>query len=138
VAEEEVVTMAEDRLAKRKLVAIDFDGTLHRYTKGWIGAVPDDEPPTQGAVDALRALKMKGYDIVVFTVRAEEPGGVEGIQAWLSRYGLAEYIDGITSVKPKAVAFIDDRGVPFSGDWLSAIQWVDKIANQPAREHRSI
>jgi hypothetical protein len=119
-----------DHLAHRKLVAVDFDRTLHPYTEGWKGVEPADEPPTKGAIDFLQALKMKGYEIVVHSVRAEEPGGIEAIQAWLDRYGLAEYIDGITATKPQAVAFVDDRAVPFEGDWLAALRGVEKLVAQ--------
>lgn len=107
-----------------RTVAVDFDGTLHSYDGGWKGIIPSDDPPTPGALEAMRALKVKGYKVVIFSVRASVPEGVKGIQDWVAKYGLAPFIDGITSEKPHAVAYIDDRGVPFTGNWFAALRAV--------------
>ena len=115
----------ESKWAKTpRTVAVDYDGTLHPYNGGWSGVVPKDEPPTPGALEAMRALKIKGYQIIIFSVRASVPEGVKGIQDWLVKYGLAPFIDGVTAEKPHAVAYIDDRGVPFTGNWFAALRGV--------------
>lgn len=106
-------------------VAVDFDQTVFPYTKGWTGAVPDDEPPTHGALEFLRALKVKGFRVIIFSVRAATPEGKAGIQNWLAKYGLAPFVDEISSEKPHAVAYVDDRAVPFTGDWMAALKGVD-------------
>lgn len=106
-------------------VAIDFDGTLAQYENGF--QHPPMEPPTDGARVALMILKQRGYDIVIFSVRATEPAGVRAIRAWLERYDMAKYVTGITGIKPKAVAYIDDRAVPFRGNWLDCINQTDLL-----------
>lgn len=114
-------------------VAIDYDETLHPYSRGWTGVVPDDEPPTLGAVGFLRAMKMKGYNVIIFSVRAGEPGGAQAIQDWCTKYGLMQYIDGITNEKPHALAYVDDRAVPFNGNWMAALRDVEILSKRPKK-----
>lgn len=109
-------------------VSVDFDETLHPYDKGWTGPIPDDVPPLPGALDFLRALKVKGFNVVILSVRASEPGGVDAIRNWCTKYGLAPFIDGITDVKPHAVAYVDDRAVPYQGNWTKVLLAVDALA----------
>jgi trehalose-6-phosphatase len=115
-------------MADRKRLRSTFDGTLAGYEHGWQG--PPAEAPTKGARSAMQALKAKGYTIVVFSCRASDPGGVQDIERWLVQQGMARYVSEVTDVKPKAVAYIDDRGVPFSGDWLSVLTKVDALASK--------
>jgi len=118
----------------QKTCCVDFDGTLHPYSNGWTGMVPDDEPPTDGAREALRALRVKGYLVVVFSARATTNEGVTGIRNWLARYSLLQFVVEITAVKPIAVAYIDDRAVPFNGNWFAAIRGVDALAAKEEKE----
>jgi predicted phosphatase len=115
---EEITLMA-------KTVAVDFDGTISEYEHGFVH--PPVEPPTRGAQAALRALATKGYEIVVFSVRANQPDGVQSIWDWLKRYDMAKYVADVTSDKPKAIAYIDDRGVHFNGSWASALMQIDAL-----------
>jgi hypothetical protein len=98
-------------------VAVDFDGTIHPYTGGWQGSVPLDEPPLPGAEEFLHWLWAEDYEIVIFSTRAREIEGLEGIKAWLVKYDLDHYVSDISFTKPKAIAYVDDRAVAYLGDW---------------------
>jgi len=89
-----------------KTIAVDFDGVIHKYSKAYHDGTIYDEP-IEGARDALRLLKKKGYKVVVSSVR-----DVGDISDWLHRYKIK--VDEVTNYKPKAVAYIDDRGIRFT------------------------
>ena len=121
-------------LARR--VAVDYDGTLHPYSKGWTGSEPDDEPPIPGAEDFLLGLLADGYEVVIFSTRADHPEGREGIIRWFGKHMRSVFYamrdDGtvrVTHEKPAAVAYVDDRAVPFvNGDYTAARAEVDRLA----------
>lgn len=104
-----------------KTVAVDFDGVLHPYTRGWTGPVPDDEDPMPGAEEFLAQLKADGYEIVVFSTRCSEQDGLEGTTNWLRQTNLMQYITRVTCEKPIAVAYVDDRAVPYKGDFKDCL-----------------
>lgn len=110
---------------RKRSVAVDFDGVIHRYSKGWRDGTIYD-PPIDGAVDALARLHRR-YRVVIFTTRVSDAmrDGVmqrEAIIAWLQRYGLrrGEHWDEITATKPPALVYIDDRGLHFTA-WDDAL-----------------
>lgn len=114
---------------KRGTVAVDFDGVIHRYSKGWQdGSIYD--PLMPGAVEGLRAL-MARYAVFVFTARPAAQ-----VAAWLVDRGFPVRIDGdpdspefwnardvllVTNRKLAAVAYLDDRAVRFT-DWGRALK----------------
>jgi len=51
-----------------KTIAVDFDGVIHGYSKGWWDGTIYD-PPMPGALDGLRAL-MEHYAVFVHTTRS--------------------------------------------------------------------
>lgn len=106
---------------ERYTVALDFDGVLHLYEKGWQGATVL-EGPTEGAQEAVAALFDMGYEVAVFSTRAETPEGAAAIRSWLVEHGFpsADKIP-VSATKPKAVLFVDDRGFRFEGDWHSIL-----------------
>lgn len=112
-----------------RTVAVDFDGVLHPYTEGWVGSVPADEPPMPGARDFLRRLIESGYRIVVFSTRCDHEDGLVGTRNWLLAHGLLGFIDDVTCQKPAAVAYVDDRAVPFVGDWADVHAGIERLAN---------
>jgi hypothetical protein len=107
----------------KKTVAVDFDGVIHAYSRGWQdGSVYD--PPVPYALDALRNLR-KRYTVVIYTTRAREdinePGGAEQIREWFKLYEAEDLADlEITDKKPLAIALIDDRAIRFK-NWAQAI-----------------
>lgn len=126
-----------------KTIAVDFDGVVHAYSKGWQdGAIYD--PPLPGALDALTTL-MKTHAVFIHTTR--DAGAVAG---WLADHGFDTLldIDGPTHPKRKfwneqgvllvtdrklpAVAYIDDRGIRFQS-WKQVLADLENMANPPER-----
>lgn len=92
-------------------VLVDFDGVLHRYSRGWDDGTAYD-PPIEGASEALAELDGRGYEIVIFSTR-----DADQITAWLEHWGFPAY--RVTDRKEPAVAQIDDRAIRFT-DWAQA------------------
>lgn len=115
--------------ARVQTVAVDFDGVLHTYDKGWHdGTIYGDWMP--GAVTALSQL-MQRYAVFVHTTR-----NAKQVARWIERqsgYGFECTTRAprsgfwneqgtllITNRKLAAVAYIDDRAVRFT-DWPQAL-----------------
>jgi hypothetical protein len=116
-------------------VAVDFDGVLHSYERGWAdGTIYGDWKP--GAVTGLTQL-MQEYAVFIHTTRSakqvarwiEQMSGY-GIECTTAvpRTGLLRrpgfwnrqgYLL-VTNLKLPAIAYIDDRAVRFK-DWPQAL-----------------
>lgn len=115
---------------KKKTLAIDFDGVIHRYSRGWQdGSIYDR--PMPGARRALVALKRK-FRIVVFSRRAAHQGTRE-IKQWLDRNNIP--YDAVTKVKPRARWYIDDRAIRFF-DWSRTLKEIEKLERNYPFKHR--
>ncbi|MCA9265140.1 MAG: hypothetical protein KDA60_14870 [Planctomycetales bacterium] len=102
----------------RKTICLDFDGVLHSYVSGWQGATSIPDPPihrTKEAIDRLR----KSFRVVVHSTRTSTDAGCQAIQDWLTRHGIE--VDDVCIHKPPAFVYVDDRAIPFTGDWDDAI-----------------
>jgi hypothetical protein len=127
-----------------KTVAVDFDNTLHPYTRGWIGPEPDDEPAIEGAEEFLHALLLKGYHVVIHTTRADSLDGELGVIRWLKNHMPPIYYalrdDKTVSLavrKPKAFAYVDDRAVPYRGDFTECLEQIEMLdLHGPVGGHR--
>lgn len=105
----------------QKTIAVDFDGVIHRYTKGWQdGSIYDT--PVEDSEKQLKRLIEKGYKVIIFTTRVNpEMGGNvtlerEKMEEWLKANGFKDgvHYHEITALKPKAIAYIDDRAIRFT------------------------
>lgn len=67
-------------------IAIDFDGVIHAYSRGWVDGTIYD-PPLPGALEGLRTIMAK-HPVFVFTTR--KPGQV---MHWLGRHGFAATVE---------------------------------------------
>jgi hypothetical protein len=110
-------------------VMIDFDGVIHKYSRGWQKGILYDGP-VEGAKEALRLLKEElNYKIVIFTARLIKD--VENLQraaveAWLKQYEIP--YDAITCEKLPAIIYIDDRGFRFEGTWIENLPLIVRIS----------
>ena len=100
-------------------IAIDFDGVIHNFDKGWRNGTCYGDP-LPGSLEAIRALSEK-YNIIIFTAKAKSnrplvngKTGTELVKEWLEKYNVMQYVQDITSEKPRAKIYIDDNGYRFS------------------------
>ena len=114
-----------------KIIAVDFDGVIHKYSKKWHdGSIYD--VPIDGCKDALQKLKDDGCYILIYTTRAYDKfiGGkfqknqVEEIKNYLVKHNIP--FDKIYTGKGKPLCklFIDDNAIRFDGDWNKTVSEV--------------
>jgi hypothetical protein len=99
-------------------IAIDFDGVIHNNDKGWYDGTCYGEP-ISGSLESIKKLSEE-YNIIIFTAKAKSDRplvngktGVELVQEWCDKYDISKYIVKITSEKPRAILYIDDKGYRF-------------------------
>ena len=121
---------------KQKTIAIDFDGVIHRYSKGYQGLYNAYDPPTEGTEAALKSLKRDGYRLIIVSSRP-----VEAIKPWLKKYGLDKYFDDVSNTKHPAKYYIDDHAVRFpKGEdrpWLDVLNFIDNDTKYNGEKHIS-
>jgi len=116
----------------KKTLAVDFDGVIHRYSKGWLDGEIYDKP-VEGAREALQKLS-EDYRIVVFSARAKTPEGRKSIKKWLEKHKIP--FDEITSNKPPAFAYIDDRAIRFES-WGKTLKALETLREMEDAESKS-
>ena len=102
-------------------VSVDFDGVIHKFSKGWQDGSIYDEP-MPGARKAIKQMIKEGLNVVVSTCRE-----VESVKRWLSKQGFVDL--EVTNSKPYAIAYIDDRAVKFE-TWATALRAVREAAKK--------
>lgn len=93
----------------KKTIVFDFDGVIHKYSKGWQDGSIYDEP-VEGIKDVINELH-KDYEIFIVSTRARELSGQTEIENYLDKNGI-EY-DCVTSIKVPAIIYVDDRCIKF-------------------------
>lgn len=101
-------------------ICVDLNGVLDTYD-GWRGE-PTWHPPREGAREFLAALCARGREVVVLTTR--DPGEA---RAWLEEHDLDRYVADVTDRKLPALAYVDDRGVPFRGSFEETLAALDRF-----------
>lgn len=99
---------------ERYTVAVDFDGVIHSYTTPWERADIIPDPPVEGAIEWLLEIAKK-FQVVIFTTRAATTAGRLAVLGWLRMRGVHVQEDEITSEKPAALIYLDDRAWRFEG-----------------------
>jgi phosphoheptose isomerase len=109
-----------------KNIAVDFDGVIHKNSKGYHDGTIYDEP-IEGSKEALKELSKK-YDVVVFTAKAKPDRGLingktgtQLVWEWLKENKMDKFVTKVTAEKPRAVAYIDDKGITFR-DWKQTLK----------------
>lgn len=127
--------VSEIKSIEEPTIAIDFDGVIHKYSKGWQNGKIYDEP-VEGVKEALEKLSKK-YRLIVFTTRESgtppELGTIKNtsnVWWWLRKNELDKYIYDVTNKKPKeAKLFIDDRAIRFE-NWEDTLSKVEKYVTK--------
>ena len=103
-------------------LCIDFDGVIHRYSKGWQEGVIYD-PVVPGFFDWARKAQ-EVFELVVYSSRSKTKAGITSMMDWMreqertnSPFGAVPVELGYSNVKPAAFLTIDDRAIQFRGDW---------------------
>jgi len=112
-------------LDKRKTLAVDFDGVIHQYSKGFQGLDNAYDPPMDGAREVLQRLKDKGY---VLKIMSSRPALV--IEEWLEKYEMTDLFDKVSNSKFAATVYLDDRGFHFT-NWENV---EERLAKHPKFE----
>jgi hypothetical protein len=108
-----------------KRIAVDFDGVLHSYTT-WDGDVPKNNP-IDGAREFIDELVDREFEVVVFSSRAKNKTGINGIKEWLKRHEFPSL--KIYHEKPPAELYIDDRGYRFEGNFDDVLNFIQDGMN---------
>jgi phosphoglycolate phosphatase-like HAD superfamily hydrolase len=93
---------------KEATIAVDFDGVIHRYSKGFQGLDNAYDPPTKGTRAALTELKNLGYRLIIVSSR---PTNI--IKKWLKQEEMSHFFDEVSNVKHPAKYYIDDHAIFF-------------------------
>jgi phosphoheptose isomerase len=110
-------------------IGVDFDGVIHKNSKGYHDGTVYDEP-VDGAREALQKLSEK-YTVILYTAKARKDrglvngrSGTQLIWDWLKEHDLNQYVSKVTAEKPRAVAYIDDKGIKFD-NWDNVLSQID-------------
>mgnify|MGYP001587210552 CR=1 FL=1 len=100
-------------------VCVDFNGCLDLYT-GWVkDGMGTEYPPREGAAEFLEALHSKYKVFILSSIQPMD------IQVWLDKNGMGQWVDDVTKIKPPAIAYIDDRGITFKGDFGDVLRQLE-------------
>ena len=111
-------------MANRTIV-FDFDGVIHKYSKGWQdGSIYDEY--NEDVIRVMYRLLTEGYSVAIVSTRdpiqisewwnnhqfpMKATPVINGTKFWSN----TEYI-GVFNQKIPALVYIDDRGLTFKGD----------------------
>lgn len=122
-------------------VLVDFDKTIRPW-----GALLADDPPIDGAVEAIHAIQRAGYEVVILTSRAswtwwEDEAGrrnddvtdfglaqMRYVYEYLGRHGVFNVL--VTAEKAPALVLFDDTAVRVSDEYPLAQAVSDWLKGQ--------
>jgi len=112
-------------------IAIDFDGVIHTFDKGWYDGTCYGEP-LPGSLEAIIKLS-ETHNIIIFTAKAKPSRplvngktGVQLVREWLEKHEVMKYVSEITAEKPRSQIYIDDKGYHFQ-NWKDTMNYLDSL-----------
>ncbi len=116
--------------AEKHSIAIDFDGVIHRNSKGFHTGLIYDKV-IEGSKDSLEILSKK-YTLIIYTCKAnpdrplvDGKTGTELVEEWLDQKDMLQYIDRIVWGKPNAKFYIEDKAIRFE-NWNQTLSDIEK------------
>ena len=113
-----------------KNIAIDFDGVIHDFSRGWHDGTCYGDP-LPGSIEAVRKIS-KTHNVIIFTAKVKPSRplvngktGHELVTAWLDKHGILDCVDEITCEKPRAQLYIDDKGYHFK-NWNDTLEFFEE------------
>lgn len=110
-------------------IAINFDGVLHNFDKGFYDGTCYGEP-IEGSIEALKILSKK-YNIIIHSSKClpdrplvEGLTGREHIIKWLQKYNVLQYVKDVTHLKVRSKYYIDDKAIRFNNNWNEILKKV--------------
>ena len=120
----------EDQYLEGKIIAIDFDGVIHRAKRGYCSGKIYDKP-NKRARRSMAYLVARGARVIIFTCRLSVRSPHYEYQrreiiGWLRKnhfYWLHHYHE-ITALKPRADIFIENKAIQFYnwGDTMNVLR----------------
>lgn len=113
------------------IIAVDFDGTLAQWDKGNFPAIGE---PTEGAKEAMEALKEMGATILIHSCRTateiskypiDKRMQQQAIAEWMKKHGIP-YDEILIVEKPIAHYYIDDSAIRFEDNWKQIVKRIKK------------
>lgn len=102
-------------------VLVDFDNTIQIPE----GKYPNTGKPIPGALQAIKSLRKMGYEVIIFTARTD----FKVVEDWLKDNGFPAL--EVTNKKYPAIAYIDDRAIPFRNNWSQIIERIKNVKDRP-------
>lgn len=113
----------------QNIIALDFDGVIHKNSKGFHDGTIYDEPILQ-TLESLVEIKNMGYDIIIYTCKAnpnrpliDNKDGVQLIWEWLDKHNMGRLVKDVMWGKPWAKIYIDDKGYRFN-NWENCLKFL--------------
>lgn len=116
-----------------KTIVFDFDGVIHKYSKGWQDGSIYDEP-VPGIKTIIDELRKENYQVVIVSTRCSTEQGITEMIEWLNKYDIE--VDRIDKEKPPALIYVDDRAICFDGNTQHL--WDSIISFKTWQENKSI
>lgn len=110
-------------------IAVDFDGVIHAYSKGWHDGTIYDVP-VAGAKEALTKLRAE-YHVIIFSTRnhnrivmgKHQPNQVVEMVKWFKKHDIPYDEIWTSRGKPLCSVFIDDHAIRFE-NWAQTLEQI--------------
>lgn len=111
----------KNKMHRGAKIAVDLDGTLANHYEGAFHPEKIGDPVPDMLERVNRWLK-EGFNVVIFTARAEDEGNIEPIKKWLKQNGLPpleitnrKTMDMVSIWDDRAKQVVPNEGIPVDG-----------------------